>query len=332
MSSIREGLFPDKLLLVVQGGVYLTGLAVAHFLIVKPALRLQMERIKRTRGKRDGAARLVSEGDALAKKYDAQLKEVMDEARRLRATELAKGQSEAQRIVTQSQELVRDRIQQARTEVDAALRSERQKLPAMVDGVVSSIFAKLGVSVFCAALLASTLVESFAQAGEHGATPITMDSFVWPYFQFALFALVVYFGAKKVLPGVLASRRENLRRELSDAQVMLEASQKRVSELEKQVTQIGLEMKQIQEQYRLDGEREAAELVAEAKRSADQMVKDADRVVREAMVQGRESLRRELLDLAISAVQTRMTPERLSILDDGFRKDALSGVNNISKT
>ncbi len=328
MSSIKEGLYPDKLLLVMQGGVYLTGLAIAHFLIVKPALRLQIERMRRTRGKRDGATRLISDGDRLAKKYDVQLKDVMDEARKQRASELAKGVAESQQLVQKSQEAVRDRIQSARSEVDATLYAERQKLPAMVDGVVNSIFAKLGVSVLCFAILGLSGLSDIAQGSEGGATPITMDSFVWPYFQFALFAGVVYWGGKKIIPGFLQSRREGLRRELSDAQLMLEASQKRVTELEMQISKLASEMKQIQEEYRTDGLREAETLVQEAKHSSEQMVKDADRVVREALVQGREALRRELLDLAISAVQSRLTPERLNALNDGFRKDALEGVRN----
>jgi F0F1-type ATP synthase membrane subunit b/b' len=332
MSSIREGLFPDKLLLVVQGGVYLAGLAVAHFLIVKPALRLQLERMKRTRGKRDKAAGLVVDGDSLSKKYEARFREVMDEARRLRAAELSRGQREAQQLVVTSQEQVRLRIQQARSEVETDLRTERQRLPAMVDGVVNSIFAKLGIPLFLSAFLASVGFETRAGAAGDTATPVTMDSFVWPYFQFTLFALVVFFAGKKVLPGILASRRENLRRELTEAQGMLEASQKRVTELERQVAQIETDMSKIQQQYKADGEREAAALVAEAKHSAEQMVKDAESVVREAVAQGRESLRRELLDLAISAVQTRLNTDRLNALDESLRKDALGGVGQIAKT
>jgi F0F1-type ATP synthase membrane subunit b/b' len=332
MSSIREGLFPDKLLLVVQGGVYLTGLAVAHFLIVKPALRLQLERMRRTRGKRETAVQLVAEGDDLSKRYDARFKEVIEEARRLRASELSKGQMEAQQIVIKSQEMVRDRIQKARSEVESDLRTERQKLPAMVEGIVNSVFVKLGIPVLLGFLLSATSSHDVALGSGGGATPITMDSFFWPYFQFILFAIVVYFGGKKVLPGILATRRENLRRELSDAQHMLESSQKRVSDLEQQLARVEADMKNIQDQYRSDAEREAALLVAEAKRSADQMVKDADRVVREAVVQGREALRRELLDLAISAVQNRLTPERLATLDDGFRRDALNSVQNIPRS
>jgi F0F1-type ATP synthase membrane subunit b/b' len=332
MSSIREGLFPDKLLLVVQGGVYLTGLAVAHFLIVKPALRLQLERMRRTRGKRENATRLVAEGDNLSQKYDARFKEVIEEARRLRSSELSKGQLEAQQIVMKSQEDVRDRIQKSRLEVEADLRAERQKLPAMVDGVVNSVFTRLGIPAFLGFLLCSSGPDGVAHASGGSATPITMDSFFWPYFQFTLLAVVVYFSGKKVLPGILASRRENLRRELSDAQHMLESSQKRVADLEQQLARVEADVKNIHDQYRTDAEREAALLVAEAKRSAEQMVKDADRVVREAVVQGREALRRELLDLALSAVQNRLTPDRLAALDDGFRKDALNSVQNIPRS
>jgi F0F1-type ATP synthase membrane subunit b/b' len=327
MSSIKEGLYPDKILLVVQGGVYIASLFAAHILLIKPAIRLQTERADRTRGKRDAAAKLVVDGDVTSERFKVRMKEIMDEARKLRAQELAKGQAEVQRLMLAAQEASRARIQAARAEVEAELRVERQKISPMVDHVVNSIFAKLGVTVTLFSLVYFSLGSQAAQAS--GSVGVTMDSFGWPYFQFILFASVVFWGGRKVLPGMLAARRENLRHELAEAKALLDAAQKRAESLESQLAAVERDVTATLEQYKTDGIRESEKIVEEAHRAAVQMASDSERVVREAFAQGRESLRRELLDLALSAVQQRLTPERLAVLDEGLRLDAMQSVQKL---
>jgi F0F1-type ATP synthase membrane subunit b/b' len=251
----------------------------------------------------------------------------MDEARKLRTQELAKGQAEVQRLMLAAQEASRARIQAARAEVEAELRVERQKISPMVDHVVNSIFAKLGVTVTVFSLIYFALGTQAAQAS--GSVGVTMDSFGWPYFQFILFASVVVWGGRKVLPGMLAARRENLRHELAEAKALLDAAQKRAESLESQLAAVERDVTATLEQYKNDGIRESEKIVEEAHRASAQMASDSERVVREAFAQGRESLRRELLDLALSAVQQRLTPERLAVLDEGLRLDAMQSVQKL---
>ena len=307
----------------MQGGVYLTSLVAAHLLIIGPAIRLQTERMKRTRGKRDAAAKFVIDGDAAAGKYTSRMKEIIDEARKLRNQELAKGQAEVQGIMAAAQEASRNRIQQARALVETEIRGERQKISPMVDHVVASIFAKLGVS---AVLFSLIYFSGSSVAYASGGQALSMDNFGWPYFQFIIFAAVVIWAGSKILPSLLKSRRDNLQQELAEAKALLETAQKRALDLEAQLTAAERDMESTLEQYRVDGTREAVKMIEEAQRASVQMASDSERVVREAFAQGRESLRRELLDLAISAVQQRLTPERLNVLDENFRKEALDGV------
>jgi F0F1-type ATP synthase membrane subunit b/b' len=328
MSSIQEGLYPQKLLLLVQGGVFLCALVAGHVLIVRPAIRLQAERIRRTLGKRDSAAKIGLDVDRKTADYRAKMQAALEKARVARGEQIARGGTEAQRILQEAQSQAAERVQGTRAQVADVVRQERARLPELVGEVAKQIGDRLGVSL--AALL---VVGTFIWGGEAQASGggVSMESTFWPYFQFVLYAAVAYWGGKKIIPPMLKARRDDLKRELDESRALLDAAEGRSRELEAKLAAAEKEIGELMEQYEAEGVRQAALGVEEARQLSEQLRQNAERIVKEAVVKGREDLRRELLELAIAEVERRIVGAKAEAVDVALKVDALQGVGMIAR-
>lgn len=327
MSNIQHDLVPDVGHLVIQGGLFLVAVVAANYYLIKPALRLHNERKKRTSGAVGEAKSFEQKAELLESDYNTQFRVRLDEAKSIRTGEITAAQGEAEKIIKSAQQKSEEQIAQIRTELQKNIVEERKKLPSLVDQVADTIMGQLGaVKTLVAVLILSTAADALAAGGNFDV----MEGIVWPYFQFVIFAsIVVYFG-KKIVHGILESRRDDLRVKLTESKQALVLAQNKASEFESKLKGLQKEVEEMRLQYSQDGERERQKIINEAQNLATQLSKDAERTAREMVARSKEELRRELIAMAAQAVENRLTPDVTKSLDKKLNAEAVSGISNLA--
>lgn len=336
MSSL--GLNPDQRL-IIQSVIFLAALVSANHFMIKPALRLHAERKRRTSGAIDMAKAEVAKAEGLEASYNRELKARTEEARNLRLSEVLAGQAEAEAMLANAQEQARLHVAQIQKTLEANVAQERAKLPSLLDQTVEAIFAQLvgGTSkAIAGVLITGTLFLGSMTARAAQDTASTpggfsfADSIFWPYFQFLVFvAALVYFGRKGVA-NLLESRRESLRTKLSEARQAVTLAERKTDEYERKIALLQKEIEEMRTQNIDDGVKERSKIVSDAQQMAVQIVRDAERAASELITRSKEELRKELVDLAVSTVEARMTAERVAVLDKKLKVEALASIKVLS--
>jgi|GEM_PF-552187 len=328
------GLFPNPTIMAIQGVIFVGALFSANHFIIKPALRLHNERRRRTSGAVEGAKSLELRAEALEVAYLQELKVSTDAARNLRLSEVLAGQAEAESILGQANVSARAHVDSIQTELREAVVTERAKLPALVESVSASILTQLGATSAVAFALILSASSALARAAEdaakggHGPVDFWYGIF-WPYFQFLCFvAAVVYFGGKTLL-GVLESRRDALRLKLSEAKQAVVLAERKAAEYERKMAGLQNEIDTLRSQYIEDGVRERNKIVADARSLASNLLRDAERAAGELVIKAREDIRRDLVSLAIEAVEQKLAGGNMLTLEARLKKEALQGVASL---
>lgn len=327
MSNIQHDLVPDVGHLVIQGGLFLVAVVAANYYLIKPALRLHNERKKRTSGAVGEAKSFEQKAELLESDYNNEFRLRLDEAKSIRTGEITAAQSDAEKIIKAAQLKSEEQIAIVRSELQKNIVEERKKLPSLVDQVADIMMGQLGAAKLLVGFLVfSTAMSAYAAGGNFDV----MEGIVWPYFQFIIFAsIVVYFG-KKVVHGILESRRDDLRVKLTESKQALVLAQNKASEFETKLKGLQKEVDEMRLQYMQDGERERQKIINEAQTLATQLNKDAERTAREMVARSKEELRRELIDMAAAAVEKRLTPDVTKSLDKKLNAEAVSGIQKLA--
>lgn len=325
------GLFPDPKILVIQGVIFLGALASANHFLIKPALRLHNVRKRRTSGAVEGAKNLELRAEAMEAAYTQELRARTEEARNLRLSEVLAGQAEAESILSQAQETSRKHVADIQAQLDTSIREERSKLPSLVDNVAESMLRQLGAltGVAIGLLLTAGLVASQTAQAAGGGQVDPMYGIFWPYFQFLCFVAAMVFFGRKTMSAVLEGRRDALRTKLSEAKQAVVLAERKAKEYEDRMKNLQGEIDSLRSQYIDDGVKERNKIVADAQKLAATMVRDAERAANELVTKAREDLRKDLVTLAVDAVEKRLSGERAQALESKLKQEALQGVGSL---
>jgi F-type H+-transporting ATPase subunit b len=266
--------------------------------------------------------------EALEQAYGRELKVRTEEARNLRLSEVLAGQAEASSILKQAQDVAKVHVDAIRSKLDATVEGERARLPSLVDNVAESILKQIGATAFVFAFAAMTISQVAQGAGGGDVDP--WSGIFWPYFQFACFLAALFFFGRKIVSGVLEGRRDTLRTQLSEAKAAVTLAERKAREFEDRMGNLQTEIEALRSQYIEDGVRERNKIVADAQRLAANMVRDAERAANELVTKAREDLRKDLVTLAIAAVESRLVGDKSKLLDARLKQEALQGVTSLS--
>lgn len=328
MSSIQEDLFPDHRL-VIQTVLFLVTLFFANLYIVKPALRLSNERRRRTSGAIGQAKNEIERAEALETSYDTTFKMRLDEVKSLRLAEISAGHKEADSLFASAQAKWEKHLVEVKHSLDKSIAEERTRIPTTVNEVVNSLMQRLGALIVLVAF-AGLLTESSAlAAGSTEGGFNVMEGLVWPYFQFLVYFAAIVLLGNKVIHSILESRRDTLRVKLSEAKQALTEAKKKASEYESKMSSMNKELDELRKQYIQDGAKEREKILAEAHALVEQMAKDAERSTREMITRGKEELRREVVEKALSALEAKITPDVALGLNKKLNNEALDGIQKL---
>lgn len=138
----------------VQVVLFLIGLAVANHFIIKPALRLQEERKKRTIGNQIVAQNQTKIAENLENSYTENLTKAIEEAKTQRDNQIKQTKEVAKEILTNAQQKAAQhmaqttqQIAQIKSELEAEKQNASSQIYLQVNSIVKNIYSKLGVSV-----------------------------------------------------------------------------------------------------------------------------------------------------------------------------------------
>lgn len=130
----------------VQVILFLTGLMITNFYIIKPALKIQAERTRRTLGNREIAQNKLKAAGNLENSYNEKFQKALIDARNIRDNEIIQAKELTNKILANAQEKAMHHID----ETKLALKTERVRASASVNAqvadVVRSIYSKFGIS------------------------------------------------------------------------------------------------------------------------------------------------------------------------------------------
>jgi ATP synthase F0 subunit b len=180
--------------------------------------------------------------------------------------------------------------------------------------------------------------ESPETAGE--AEPSTPDPLNWgdfhkvdhegqpqaPYvamlINFGILAATYYLFGRKKIATALQDRRDNIAKEIEDAEKMVREAQERAKTYQSKLKRLEEEAKMAKEALARTGEAERDRIVKEAEAKAERMRRDAEFIVEQEMKQIRQDLWREAVDAAVGAAEQmlkkRVTPADQERLADDY--------------
>jgi F-type H+-transporting ATPase subunit b len=140
--------------------------------------------------------------------------------------------------------------------------------------------------------------------------------------------IVVKFG-KKPLRDALVKRKDNIVRELEEAQRLHEAAEKRLAQYEAKLDKIQEDLERIRGEFREQGELEKQRILTEARERRDRMKRDAEVLLSQEVKQMRQELVvevvREATQLATELLSKEMTLGDHDRFAEGFLAELRSG-------
>jgi F-type H+-transporting ATPase subunit b len=150
-------------------------------------------------------------------------------------------------------------------------------------------------------LLLGAVTQGWAAAGHHAEFSLTEEVFRW--INFIVLAVVLYVVVSKVLPGVLADRRQKIAQAIEEAQAGRAEAQRLLQEHQRKAANLQHELAQLQQQATQERDDLARRMEAEAHQLAARIVAQARTEVERATERARASLREEAAALTVQIAE-----------------------------
>lgn len=135
----------------------------------------------------------------------------------------------------------------------------------------------------------------------------------WVNFGIIVFVLNRY--AKTPLMNFLRSKKEDLAREIEELEEKKEGANAKISETQKTIQESDVRFAELKTRIVQQGEREKLKIVESAQRQSRVMLKDANRRIDASILQARNTIKGELIDVAIDLAMERL-PQEITAVDN----------------
>jgi F-type H+-transporting ATPase subunit b len=172
-----------------------------------------------------------------------------------------------------------------------------------VRAVVSAGLGLVVTLFFCGIALASGGEGGHDSSGQ-------MTDLMYRILNFTLLLVILVVILKKVNIGdFFSKRREGIREELDTLQKEKDEAEARCRDLEKKLKEFEVQRKEILEQFRAEGAKEKEKIIIEARERAVQILTQADLTIEREIQGAKDTLRKEMVDLAAGNAQNIIAKE-----------------------
>jgi F-type H+-transporting ATPase subunit b len=184
--------------------------------------------------------------------------------------------------------------------------------------------------LFSAMLLAtcalSPAVAWASAAGGEGASPIY--NLIMKFVNFGILAGILFYFLRKPVSQSLADRREDIKRQLDEAREAKEAAEAKYQEYKGRVANLEQEIRQIQEDFRAEGDRLRARIVEDSRQAAEGIRRQAEAAGASEVRRAIDDLRAEVGDLAVQ-VAAEMLAKAYTAADQ--KKAVQDAIENVER-
>ncbi len=164
-----------------------------------------------------------------------------------------------------------------------------------------SIRRTLGRLVALVVVLAPVVAAASEAAGEAGGNP--WYDLIMKFVNFAILVGMLFYFLRKPVTQGLADRRANIKRELEEALKAKEAAEAKYKEYKNKVANLEAEVRRIQEDFQVEGERQKDRILAEAEKAAESIRAHAEAAGANEVKRASDELRAEVGRLAVELAE-----------------------------
>lgn len=163
-----------------------------------------------------------------------------------------------------------------------------------------SILSGLCCALVLVALAATVAVASGGGGHEGGSvTPEKLKDLLWRVMNFAVLVVILLKFMVKPIRNILDARRQAIVDEFEDLEARQSEAQYLYKNCEKKLSVIDVEIGEIMDKAKAQGEKEKERIIAEAKQSAADIRRQAEMAIQQEMKAARQRLKAEIAEEAV---------------------------------
>lgn len=178
-------------------------------------------------------------------------------------------------------------------------------------------------------LAAETAEKAAETESAWGPSVWGLPAVVWHVINFAIFAAIVYWGAKKLVVDGAQAKRDRIRKEIEEATKLRDEMRTKFQEYDSRMQNIDARMNELLQDARTQAEAEKARILGEAEAAAKRMREEAKVIADQEIARAKHELQEEQIARAAELAeqvlranvnkddQARLSQEFLTRIDGG---------------
>jgi F-type H+-transporting ATPase subunit b len=284
-------------------------LFILNRLLYTPLRNVLEERKRRIGGTLEDAESIEADLQGKLAEYDKRIHEAKLKAQEERARIRQEGvvrereiTEEVRGATAQEMERVKGEIAKGTQDAVARLKDEssgfaRTIAEKILGRTVASLLIIVGIPMITTVIATVAFgVEGGGDGGEHGAEE---GGSIWKIINFIILVVGIYIVWIKFIKGMLAERREGIRKAMDEAKVARDDAERKRAEYEGKLKLLDSRVEEIYRELREEGEGEKERIIAEAERGAEKIKEQARVSAEQEIKKANEYIKREVARLAV---------------------------------
>jgi F-type H+-transporting ATPase subunit b len=280
-------------------------LFILNRLLYIPLRNVLEERKRRIGGTLEDAESIEADLEAKLAEYDKRIHEAKLKAQEERARIRQEGVVREREITEEVRGATAQEMERVKGEIAKGTKAAVARLKDESSGFASTIAEKiLGRTVASLLIMVgipmiTTVIATVAfgaEGGEHGAEE---GGSIWKIINFVILVVGIYIVWIKFIKGMLAERREGIRKAMDEAKVARDEAERKRAEYEGKLKLLDSRVEEIYRELREEGEGEKERIIAEAERGAEKIKEQARVSAEQEIKKANEYIKREVARLAV---------------------------------
>ncbi len=309
--------------------IFVVGLFVSNFFVLRPAFKLYLERKKRTTDNINIAKSVQEKADQLKKEYSDKTNKLFQIIREEQKKLILDHQKNSLKQINEYQKKAENYLLSVKEKISEEVKNAKLKQDKPIQEIVKLVSEKLGllISVFFIFLLLS--VQTRTYASEKSLLPNIMQGVFWPYFQFFVFVITLFYIANKPLRNFLEKKRDDFRSKLTEAQEALLVSNRVMDELNNKLKNIDFEISKVRETQLAITQMECEKIIFEAEKTAKSILEESKRAALDLIIRSQQEFKKEIVEKAFDQIYKELNSKNLSHLDKKLQNEIFESLKII---
>jgi len=280
-------------------------LFILNRLLYKPLQKVLDEREQSIDGTLREAETIETSLEEKLAAYDKRIQEAKVKAQEERARVRQEGVDKERAIIEEVRKSTAEEMERTDREISRSTKDAMTRLKEESGGLAQAVAEKIlgrqvaSILIIIGVPLIASLafgVEGGEHGGEHGDGGGGMT---WKVINFVILVVGIYIVWIKFIKGMLAGRREGIRKAIEEAKSARDDAERKAAEYEKKLALLDSSVDEIFQELRKEGEAEKEKLIEEAQKSAEKIKAQAKVTADQEIKKANEYIKGEIARLAV---------------------------------